>query len=185
MVKSHWAENFYNNFKNLYDADMADLNSNWHYHGSVKNIHDRGNNVYLLKTPLPQYTFDCMCGHAIVENCIVSNDKHSCVVGNCCVKKFMKVAKEDMEKSKTRKKESKKICRKIIKNHIKNIKHRTQLIESCGNKKPRFGKYKNKMWKDVPTPYIKWCVEKDIWFDYDIEQYIKYRIGTLSPPLSI
>lgn len=178
-MSSHWAERFFTNFKNLYDADMDDLNSTWRYHGSIKHEKDKGRGVYLLKTSLPDYSHKCICGHAIIENCIVSNGKHTCVVGNCCVKKFMKVAKDDLEKTKTRKKELEKICRKISKKHIKNIELRSQLIETCGNKKPRFGKYKNKTWKEVPTSYIDWCVKKDIWFDHDIVQYIKYRLGTL------
>jgi hypothetical protein len=174
---SHWTKNFFENFKTLYGADVEQLNKKWHYHGSLKNKADKGNNIHLLKTPLPEYTSSCICGHYINENCIVSNGKYSCVVGNCCVKKFMPVAMDEILQIKENKKKSKKICRSVIKNHIKNINKLKSDIETAENKSPRFGKYKNKKWKDVPDNYIKWCVNKGIWFDYDIEQYIKYRIN--------
>ena len=98
-MTSHWAEKFYNNFKNLYDADLDDLNSEWRYHGSIKHEGDKGRGVYLLKTPLPDYSLKCICGHAIKENCIVSNGKHSRVVGNCCVKKFLELPSDPIFRS--------------------------------------------------------------------------------------
>lgn len=69
------------------------------------------------------------------------------------------------------------MCRALIRNHVKKVQEKKEMIERCENQKPRFGKYKDKAWKDVPTNYIKWCVKKGIWFDHNLSQYIDFRIG--------
>lgn len=176
MVRdSHWARNFYGKFKQLYNVDKEALDTAWEYHGNLTS--ENANGVHLLLTPMPEYTSECMCGHFIVRNCVVSNGHQSCVVGSCCAKKFMAIPKRQLAQLKESKKQTKKMCRALIRNHVKKVQEKKDMIERCENQKPRFGKYKDKAWKDVPTNYIKWCVKKGIWFDHNLSQYIDFRIG--------
>jgi len=176
MVRdSHWARNFYGSFKQLYNVDKEELDTAWEYHGNL--TRENANGVHLLLTPMPEYTSECMCGHFIVRNCVVSNGRHSCVVGSCCAKKFMAIPKRQLAQLHEDKKQTKKMCRALIRNHVKKVQEKKEMIERCENQKPRFGKYKDKAWKDVPTNYIKWCVKKGIWFDHNLSQYIDFRIG--------
>lgn len=54
----------------------------------------------VLEWELSQIWFNnstCLCGHNIIENCQIINifNKKTAIVGNCCVKKFMKNIESD------------------------------------------------------------------------------------------
>ena len=176
-MTSHWAKTFYGNFKKQFDTDIEELETLWNHHGNLTSKEDKGHGVHALLTPIPEYTNSCMCGHYIELNCVVSNGEGTAVVGSCCIKKFMPATKRQMAQAKAQKKDVKKMCRKIIKKRVKKAEYLNTIIQDCGNQSPRFGKYKTGQWKDVPNSYLKWCVANEIWFDHDLEQYVKYRLN--------
>lgn len=62
----------------------------------------------------------CICGHTIVENCYISDGTDILVIGNCCIKKFMKNSTRTCETCKTQHKNRKvnkcKDCQEYFKN---------------------------------------------------------------------
>jgi hypothetical protein len=64
--------------------------SQWRYCGGDKGPH---RNYYKLTHPdyeLPPHTDECVCGHPIKENCYITDGEQFLVLGNCCIKKFLK-----------------------------------------------------------------------------------------------
>tara|TARA_R110000796_G_scaffold175748_2_gene292733 strand:- start:162 stop:866 length:705 start_codon:yes stop_codon:yes gene_type:complete len=129
---SHWATRFYGNFSTLYGATKEDIKNVWEYEGRIQTlIKENKRNVYGDNkvrnsfgtfTDIPEPTTKCMCGHEIVDNCVVSNGVYMCIVGNCCANKFMNhVAKNLKERHKT-KMTTRKNFRKWITVHKKNVK---------------------------------------------------------------
>lgn len=57
---------------------------------SSSNDWDKAKNEWVLDNVFIDESH-CICGHAIIENCVIRNkvNGNDCVVGNCCVKKFM------------------------------------------------------------------------------------------------
>ena len=49
--------------------------------------------------------------------------------------------------------------------------------EYVGKWKILFGKYKNTIYEDVPTAYLKWCDENDIIKHEKVKGYIKERLS--------
>lgn len=175
-MANRWAKAFYGSFKDIYDSDKDALEEKWDYHGSIFNGDDLGCNVTGLLTDIPMYTAKCMCGHGILENCIVSNGKYSCVVGSCCVKKFMPKSKREIARRKTNKVMVRKLGKKIIKKHLQNVTDRQSIIINCQEKNPTFGKYKEITWENVPNSYLKWCMKAGVRFSPQISQYVKIRL---------
>jgi hypothetical protein len=55
--------------------------------------HDSHLNYYEMLYPgekLPPHEENCVCGQNIMNNCYVTNGEKMIVMGNCCIKRFMK-----------------------------------------------------------------------------------------------
>jgi hypothetical protein len=53
-------------------------------------------------TPFPPLTNECVCGHAIVQNCFITDGNQILILGSCCVKRFtITGTKQTCEKCKT------------------------------------------------------------------------------------
>jgi hypothetical protein len=68
----------------------------WIGYGADRELHHHRNahyNYFLLRFPeyeFPEQRFECVCRHAIVENCYIYNEeKGFLVIGNCCIQRFM------------------------------------------------------------------------------------------------
>lgn len=77
-----------------YDLTYKDIiEGGWYYCGGNKNRHLNywNMNNQLRKKPwtMPQKTEQCVCGHKIVENCYITNNKKLLTLGNCCIKRFI------------------------------------------------------------------------------------------------
>lgn len=65
----------------------------WVYAGGDTGRHLNYFNIrYCGKIDIPMSSSRCICSHPIVENCYIENilDNKLVVVGNCCIKKFLK-----------------------------------------------------------------------------------------------
>ena len=76
-----------------YGMTMSDLD-NWSYCGGDSGRHW---NYFLMcntKPRQPAHVDQCICGHAIRENCFIQNREKTriLVLGNCCIKRFVKNA---------------------------------------------------------------------------------------------
>jgi hypothetical protein len=66
------------------------IDGGWKYCGG--NREGRHQNYYKMVFPnkrLPEKKDYCVCGHAIKENCYITNETYVLVLGNCCIKRFM------------------------------------------------------------------------------------------------
>ena len=76
-----------------YGMTLQDLNS-WSYCGGDRGAHLKYfmlcNTGAMLQTP--PHMDSCVCGHDIVHNCFIKNEDNTrmLVLGNCCIKKFMR-----------------------------------------------------------------------------------------------
>lgn len=64
--------------------------SQWRYCGGDTGQHS---NYYRLTHPdyeFPPHHDACVCGHPIKENCYITDGAQMLVLGNCCIKKFLK-----------------------------------------------------------------------------------------------
>jgi hypothetical protein len=64
--------------------------SQWRYCGGDTGQHS---NYYRLTHPdyeFPSHHDACVCGHPIKENCYITDGEQMLVLGNCCIKKFLK-----------------------------------------------------------------------------------------------
>ena len=70
------------------------------YVGGNRNHHlNYFNLVYKNERELPAHSQFCRCGHKITENCYIADKQDNIyVIGNCCIKKFMKHSKRSCEK---------------------------------------------------------------------------------------
>lgn len=98
-------------------------NSGWKYCGGNRGCHF---NYFKLSCPdddLPEPTNECICGHNIEENCYITDGEKILVLGNCCIKKFIKKSSRTCEQ-----------CGKPHKNRKVNKcnKCRTGICERCG-----------------------------------------------------
>ena len=171
-MPSHWAKTFFGNFNEQFNADKCDVEA-WSYYGSRKDEkHDHGVFLEAVGLPVPDYTNECMCGHYILENCVVSNGKDTAVVGNSCVKRFMPQSYQQQKTIHKSKVMLRRKLRMLNKRHI--VKARD--IEDSKYKKPTFGKYKRKVaWKDIPPSYMQWCLDNDVRFDGTTKKYLQSR----------
>ena len=73
-----------------YNLSIEEIqNGDWKYCGGDKGRHL---NYFKLTCPeddLPGWTNECVCSHAIVENCYITDGDNILILGNCCIKKFM------------------------------------------------------------------------------------------------
>jgi hypothetical protein len=65
-------------------------NSKWKYCGGNKGRHLKYYKLCYPTGDLPQQTNECICGHHIDENCYITDEESLLILGNCCIKKFIK-----------------------------------------------------------------------------------------------
>lgn len=72
-----------------YQLSMEQMD-NWSYCGGNTGRHK---NYFKLACPdddIPELVDKCVCGHRIVENCYITDGENILILGNCCIKKFIK-----------------------------------------------------------------------------------------------
>jgi len=120
---------------------------NYKYYGGSEGRH--GNYFKLLTKytdeKAPPYTYYCVCGHDIKENCFVKDTitGNILVIGNCCIKKFMLINNGRTCElcGATHKNRTHNLCKDC--NLIQNpslVKEKKECIR-CKNKHRRNGKY--------------------------------------------
>lgn len=84
-----------------YDISIDELqNGSWFYCGGNRGRHL---NYFKLSCPnddLPSPIGECVCGHAIQENCYITNGTEIIVMGNCCIKRFVSYSSRTCDKCK-------------------------------------------------------------------------------------
>ena len=93
-VKETITTQFKNGLWEKYEMKMEDLD-NWQYcggDGSGKKSHYKYWKLNFGDYQLPEHENNCVCGHYIKENCYITDKtkKELIILGNCCIKKFMK-----------------------------------------------------------------------------------------------
>jgi hypothetical protein len=88
MNESILYKRFLSGLKNIYGLTFEDI-KDWEYAGNDTN----GKKYYSLRFPkstkLPDYEDKCICGHFIINNSYITDNKRILVLGSCCVKSFM------------------------------------------------------------------------------------------------
>lgn len=72
--------------------DMSDKDVlTWKYSGGDSGRHLNYWKLKFKNTKTPDHESHCVCGHYIVQNCYITNDKNTelLVLGNCCIKAFI------------------------------------------------------------------------------------------------
>jgi len=80
-----------------YNLSREDLQY-WKYCGGNEGRHHNYFKISCPETPLPEPTDTCVCGHAIKENCYITNGTDILVLGNCCIQRFCPTSKRSCEK---------------------------------------------------------------------------------------
>lgn len=90
-IKEDISTCFKNGLWEKYEMKIEDLN-NWKYSGGDKGRHKNYWKLVFGKLELPEKEDKCVCGHKIKENCYITNKENTelIVIGNCCIKRFMK-----------------------------------------------------------------------------------------------
>jgi hypothetical protein len=82
-----------------YEMSYEDIiESKWEYCGGNRGSHL---NYFKLRYPkgnIPDSVDECVCGHKISENCYITDGNEILVMGNCCIKKFIKKSGRTCEK---------------------------------------------------------------------------------------
>jgi hypothetical protein len=65
------------------------IKDNWKYCGGDTGRHLNYFKLCCKDEPLPEHEKECVCGHAIVENCYITFEDDLLILGNCCIKKFI------------------------------------------------------------------------------------------------
>jgi len=65
------------------------VNGNWKYCGGRTGSHLNYFKISCKDDDLPEQVNECVCGHAISENCYITDGESILVLGNCCIKKFI------------------------------------------------------------------------------------------------
>lgn len=84
-----------------YGLSLEQINSEgWFYCGGNTGSRFKTFKQYCgFQKLLPHFESKCICGHPIVENCYITKDKEFfLVIGNCCIKKFIKKSGRTCEK---------------------------------------------------------------------------------------
>jgi len=104
-------------------------NNNWTYCGGDTKSHFEYFKIFFKHTDTPTPKSKCICGHAIKENCYITDRKEILTLGNCCIKKFMPKGKsgrtcEDCGKPHRNRKDNK--C-----HDCREIKYNTPIENRC------------------------------------------------------
>ena len=83
-------KNFKKGLKENYDMDYDKIRDEWKYCGGNKGRHLNYYNLMFNNAKLPELENKCVCGHNIIENCFITNNEELLVLGNCCIKAFVK-----------------------------------------------------------------------------------------------
>jgi len=62
----------------------------WRYCGGNQKNHLNYFKLCCKGEDLPNRVNECVCGHYIKENCYITNGDEILILGNCCIKKFIK-----------------------------------------------------------------------------------------------
>ena len=65
------------------------LANNWRYCGGDNGSHFRYFKLCFPNRILPEKVKNCVCSHAIKENCFITDGDRILILGNCCIKKFI------------------------------------------------------------------------------------------------
>lgn len=73
-----------------YNLTLEEI-QHWKYCGGDQKEHLRYFELFVKTNPLkkPPWKAECTCGHAIKENCYITNGKDIMTLGICCIKKFV------------------------------------------------------------------------------------------------
>uniref|UniRef100_A0A6C0BA18 DM2 domain-containing protein n=1 Tax=viral metagenome TaxID=1070528 RepID=A0A6C0BA18_9ZZZZ len=82
-------ERFIEGLKNYNVTYDEIIKGNWKYCGGRSGCHLNYFKVSCKNDDLPKQQDKCICGHAISENCYITNDEFILVLGSCCIKKFL------------------------------------------------------------------------------------------------
>lgn len=94
-----------NGLKN-YDLTLDELRSgSWFYCGGDSGVHLRYWQLRNMTKKMlnrkewsfPNHEAYCVCGHRIEKNCYITNKKQILVIGNCCIKRFIKAKQRTCE----------------------------------------------------------------------------------------
>jgi len=112
--------------KGLKEYNLAyDEMVNWKYCGGNRGRHLSNFKLCCKGEELPNKVYECICGHAIIENCYITNGDEILVLGNCCIKRFIEKSDKTCE-----------ICEEPHKNRKVNRcnKCRIGICDDCGKK---------------------------------------------------
>lgn len=100
LIMASISQQFINGLKK-YNVSPDEL-KNWKYCGGDKGRHKRYFRLCFKDRKIPSKKELCICGHAINENCyIVDKNLNILVLGNCCIKRFIKKSSRTCEKCET------------------------------------------------------------------------------------
>ena len=111
-----------------YDLSLKEIEkSSWTYCGGDREQHLRYWNVCqstrkLLNRkewPQPPHESHCVCGHAIQENCYITNGKYFLIVGNSCIKKFTTAGRQCELCKESHKSKKDNLCKKCRRDRCK------------------------------------------------------------------
>lgn len=113
-----------------YGVTLEDFVNNFKYCGGDDGSHL---NYYKLNYPgtkIPNHTDKCICGHHIQKNCYIQYNRLILVLGNCCIKRFVKNSNRTCER-----------CNEPHRNRIVNRCNdcRKGVCDGCGKRcKPQY-----------------------------------------------
>jgi hypothetical protein len=82
-------ERFINGLKDYNLSYEEIIKQNWKYCGGNYGSHFNYFKLFWGDDDLPRNEEFCVCGHAIKNNCYITNGEEILVLGNCCIKKFI------------------------------------------------------------------------------------------------
>ena len=98
---------FINGLKN-YDLTYEEIvEGKWKYCGGRSGRHLNYFKTSCKGDDLPEQVNECVCGHAISENCYITDGEQILVLGNCCIIKFCPKSSRTCEKCEAPHKNSK------------------------------------------------------------------------------
>ena len=77
---------------NKHGLNFEDVSNNWKYAGGDTGRHFNYYKLCHSQLEFPGHEDVCICSHPIFENCYITNGDKFLVVGNCCIKRFIKKA---------------------------------------------------------------------------------------------
>ena len=64
-------------------------NNDWKYCGGNRGCHLNYFKLFWKHDKIPKLDTECVCGHAIEENCYITDGTQILILGNICIKKFV------------------------------------------------------------------------------------------------